>query len=90
MGGMSNTDLRKRGFFAYVISSQELSEGLRAIRLIDRRSFRRGVISGKRAQNQTRWWAENGSGWERIVNADLAGGSTAAAKLRQWDRLKSC
>ena len=39
----------------------------------------RGVFPGKRAQNQALWWAENGSGWERIVNADLAGGSTAAA-----------
>ena len=37
MGGVNNPDLRKSGFFAYVISSQELSEGLRAIRRIDRR-----------------------------------------------------
>jgi hypothetical protein len=36
------------------------------------------VFPGKRAQNQALWWAENGSCWERIVNADLAGGSTAA------------
>jgi hypothetical protein len=37
MGGVNNTDLRKRGFFAYVISSQELPEEIRAIRRIDRR-----------------------------------------------------
>ena len=47
---------------------------------IDRRSFRRGVFPGKRAQNQALGWAESGSGWERIVNADLAVGSTAAAR----------
>jgi hypothetical protein len=23
-------------------------------------------FQGKRAQNQALWWAENGSGWERI------------------------
>jgi hypothetical protein len=38
------------------------------------------VFPGKRAQNQARLWAENGSGWERIVNADMAVGSTAAPK----------
>jgi hypothetical protein len=53
----------------------------------DRRSFKRGVFPGKRAQNQALWWAENGSYWERIVNADLAGGSTAAAKLRNLTEL---
>jgi hypothetical protein len=37
MGGVNNTDLRKRGFFAYVISSQELPEEIRAIRRADRR-----------------------------------------------------
>ena len=36
MGGVNNTDLRKRGFFAYVISTRGLTEGARAIRLIDR------------------------------------------------------
>jgi hypothetical protein len=38
MGGVNNTDLRKRGFFAYVISSQELPEEIRAIRRSDRRA----------------------------------------------------
>ena len=42
------------------------------IGLIDRRSFTRGVFPGKRAQNHALCWAENGSGWERIMNAGLA------------------
>ena len=36
MGGVNNTDLRKRGFFAYVISTRGLTEGARAIRRADR------------------------------------------------------
>ena len=39
MGGVNNTDLRKRGFFAYVISTRGFTEGARAIRRSDRRSF---------------------------------------------------
>ena len=38
MGGVNNTDLRKRGFFAYVISTRGLTEGARAIRPPDRRA----------------------------------------------------
>ena len=45
---------------------------LTCVGLIDRRRFRRGVFPGKRAQNQALWWAENGSGWEGIVNAEPA------------------
>jgi hypothetical protein len=41
---------------------------------------KRASVSG--AQNQALWSAENGSGWERIVNADLAVGSTAA--FNRW------
>ena len=48
---------------------------------IDRRRFKRGVFPGKRAQNQPLCWAENGSGWEGIVNADLTVRSTAAAQV---------
>ena len=39
--------------------------------LLDRRSFNRGVFPGKRAQNHALCWVENGSGWERIMNAGL-------------------
>ena len=37
MGVMTTSHLRKRGLFSYIISTQDLSEGLRAIRGIDRR-----------------------------------------------------
>ena len=49
-----------------------LANCARRVGLLDRRSFNRGVFPGKRAQNHALCWAENGSGRERIMNADLA------------------
>ena len=52
MGVTTNSHLRKRGLFSYIISTQDLSEGLRAIRPPDRRKlagptlFRKKLFGG--------------------------------------------
>ena len=52
-------------------SGRAKTANLARVGLLDRRSFNRGVFLGKRAQNHALCWAESGSGWERIMNADL-------------------